>query len=447
MAELREALRTQRPSLELQRAAADEIARLDAIVASTRDQAARDALLRIGEAAKSAGWKDGDLIEFVAGKLGQPSEAQKPDRWMIRYNEDGEFGQTTGWLYRDGGHPCIVTGKPVWVWRPLSDLLAKTGHQVTRPAAQPVQVQVPGGGSLVPGWNWLIHPDWNDGEPTPAWVEVDGGYFWYMPVDIQKLPQFAWEDRDDAWEVAAAPLPPAQPTHTNLDPNESDPIALWAEICRLREAIQGPDGYETWQQAATAERARRVKAERDACKEPVNRRLLEALRYCIKQVPELATVPGVNCAIAEAEAQQAAQPQDPVVAVCEHREEPRGCYRVRCQLGRKCVAEAQQAAQPVGRESLSKAAQDVLAERRRQVEVEGWTPEHDDEHGQHELAHAAACYAYPELTCLVGVKTWPWDEGSFKVKDQRFNYVRAAALLLASIERLDRVHGITGEGA
>lgn len=100
----------------------------------------------------------------------------------------------------------------------------------------------------------------------------------------------------------------------------------------------------------------------------------------------------------------------------------------------------------VGREPLTKAAEDVLAERRRQVEVEGWTPEHDDEHGQHELAHAAACYAYPELTCLVGVKTWPWDEGSFKVKDQRSNYVRAAALLLASIERLDRAHGITGEG-
>lgn len=39
MADLREALRTQRPSLELQRAAADEIARLDAVLAFLEEQA------------------------------------------------------------------------------------------------------------------------------------------------------------------------------------------------------------------------------------------------------------------------------------------------------------------------------------------------------------------------------------------------------------------------
>lgn len=51
---------------------------------------------------------------------GQP--ADEKTRWIIRRNGDGEFGQATGWLYRDGGHPCSVTGKPVYVWRPLSDL-------------------------------------------------------------------------------------------------------------------------------------------------------------------------------------------------------------------------------------------------------------------------------------------------------------------------------------
>ena len=36
---------------------------------------------------------------------------------------------------------------------------------------------------------------------------------------------------------------------------------------------------------------------------------------------------------------------------------------------------------------------DVAAERRRQIEVEGWTPEHDDQqHAGGELAVAAACY-------------------------------------------------------
>lgn len=88
--------------------------------------------------------------------------------------------------------------------------------------------------------------------------------------------------------------------------------------------------------------------------------------------------------------------------------------------------------------ALSRAAQDVLTERERQVRAEGWSPAHDDLHDSHEMAHAAACYAYPELPALIGVNTWPWAPEWFKVRDHRSNYVRAAALLLAEIERLDR---------
>lgn len=92
----------------------------------------------------------------------------------------------------------------------------------------------------------------------------------------------------------------------------------------------------------------------------------------------------------------------------------------------------------------SKAASDVLAERRRQVENEGWSTEHDDEHNNRELARAAACYV--DLYC--GSQTpvdddnapddWPWDDCLWKPKDQRHNLVRAAALIVAEIERLDR---------
>ena len=40
---------------------------------------------------------------------------------------------------------------------------------------------------------------------------------------------------------------------------------------------------------------------------------------------------------------------------------------------------------------------DLIAdERRRQIEVEKWTPEHDDEHAENELALAAAVYAIPD---------------------------------------------------
>ena len=89
---------------------------------------------------------------------------------------------------------------------------------------------------------------------------------------------------------------------------------------------------------------------------------------------------------------------------------------------------------------------DVAAERRRQVEVEGWTPEHDDEHEDGDLAKAASCYAWfaglwdqarqnPSPGAPV---RWPWDEAWWKPKDRRCDLVRAAALIVAEIERLDR---------
>ena len=40
-------------------------------------------------------------------------------------------------------------------------------------------------------------------------------------------------------------------------------VDMWAEIYRLREAVKGPEGYDSWQDAATAERCRRVKAEKE----------------------------------------------------------------------------------------------------------------------------------------------------------------------------------------
>ena len=86
---------------------------------------------------------------------------------------------------------------------------------------------------------------------------------------------------------------------------------------------------------------------------------------------------------------------------------------------------------------LTKAAADVLAERNRQIEAEGWTPEHDDSHAPGSLADAAACYAGAFDNQPLPA-TWPWEVNWWKPKDRRRNLVRAAALLLAEIERLDR---------
>lgn len=93
----------------------------------------------------------------------------------------------------------------------------------------------------------------------------------------------------------------------------------------------------------------------------------------------------------------------------------------------------------------SKAVADVIDERLRQVGHEGWTAEHDDKHGDGSMAIAAACYALPpgmrqmtEMSCPWG---WPWSSEWWKPKERRKDLVRAAALILAEIERIDREKG------
>jgi hypothetical protein len=94
--------------------------------------------------------------------------------------------------------------------------------------------------------------------------------------------------------------------------------------------------------------------------------------------------------------------------------------------------------------NLTQAAIDVLAERLRQVEAEGWTPEHDDRHPDGQIALAAAAYAYgsqyPDDIRARGGRPawWPWDLRWWKPTDRRRDLVKAGALILAEIERLDR---------
>ncbi|RTS78088.1 hypothetical protein DY947_22695 [Pseudomonas aeruginosa] len=94
---------------------------------------------------------------------------------------------------------------------------------------------------------------------------------------------------------------------------------------------------------------------------------------------------------------------------------------------------------------------DVQAERKRQVEVEGWTPEHDDEHSHGQMARAAACYALAGSSApndgtaaLLVSLAWPWDERWWKPSTARRDMVKACALGLAEIERLDRAAATQG---
>ncbi|MCI4223895.1 hypothetical protein [Dickeya dianthicola] len=104
--------------------------------------------------------------------------------------------------------------------------------------------------------------------------------------------------------------------------------------------------------------------------------------------------------------------------------------------------------QPLG--MVIAAVRDVIAERQRQITEEGWTPEHDNAHSSGELARAAACYAQMSVreeflsdgeyaaSQKILPFDWPWEPAWWKPSNPRRDLVKAGALILAEIERIDR---------
>lgn len=93
---------------------------------------------------------------------------------------------------------------------------------------------------------------------------------------------------------------------------------------------------------------------------------------------------------------------------------------------------------------------EVARERERQVDVEGWNPEHDDyEHGDGSLALAAASYASPLPIYTQHVRAseiaflertpFGYSRQMKEKKARRRQLIIAAALVVAEIERLDRI--------
>ena len=111
----------------------------------------------------------------------------------------------------------------------------------------------------------------------------------------------------------------------------------------------------------------------------------------------------------------------------------------------------------------------IAEERKRQVEKEGWTPEHDDEHTDSELSSAATAYvnaAYVRAMYL-GASTpkthnpaygWPrsWHRNWWKplpafgeiitIDHLIRMLVKAGALICAEIDRLQRLKEREGQG-
>jgi hypothetical protein len=109
----------------------------------------------------------------------------------------------------------------------------------------------------------------------------------------------------------------------------------------------------------------------------------------------------------------------------------------------------------------------ITKERKRQIEKEGWTAEHDDEYELGELASVAVCYASPYRPYVLDKQgdniyfkdAYPlvWDSEWDKRKRHKFgdgivienkslptnqrirNLVKAGALIAAEIDRLQRI--------
>ncbi len=96
----------------------------------------------------------------------------------------------------------------------------------------------------------------------------------------------------------------------------------------------------------------------------------------------------------------------------------------------------------------SEALEDLWRERQRQMDGDGFSAARDDAHDKGELAGAAACYALnacrpgsQDVAAAVSAAMraiWPWAPYWWKPGDRRHDLVKAGALILAEIERLDR---------
>ncbi len=88
----------------------------------------------------------------------------------------------------------------------------------------------------------------------------------------------------------------------------------------------------------------------------------------------------------------------------------------------------------------------IARERQRQIENEGWTPDHDDKHASGQMVGAARAYAKAAQMQICGLVSsfnpplsWDWDEEWWKPSpDPIRNLVKAGALIAAEIDRITR---------
>ncbi len=150
-------------------------------------------------------------------------------------------------------------------------------------------------------------------------------------------------------------------------------------------------------------------------------------------------------------------------------------FRERCKSPEEAKAAAQADYETRIRSALSRKVPDVadspaikaiVAERARQIEKEGWSPEHDDNHSRGELARAAACYALQAAqrsdetpyedrpgqrrwrrTHLAIVRFWPLHWGWWKPVNRQRDLEKAGALIAAELDRVIRASAPATQGS
>ena len=83
----------------------------------------------------------------------------------------------------------------------------------------------------------------------------------------------------------------------------------------------------------------------------------------------------------------------------------------------------------------------ITDERTRQIEIEGWTKEHDAEHGKYDLLAAAICYAHNAGQFKSGCpREWPWGDEWWKptAGNKIRDLIKAGALIAAQIDKMQQ---------
>ena len=88
---------------------------------------------------------------------------------------------------------------------------------------------------------------------------------------------------------------------------------------------------------------------------------------------------------------------------------------------------------------MSEGMKRIEAERKRQLDEEGFDASHDDEqHSWGDLSDAAWCYERAESKDAPIPMDWPWEERWWKPKDRIRNLERAGALYMAEADKARR---------